>query len=145
LRHSLSLVDGRDHVQVSKDRCGFFARVADSSAGTAIKLAAMPLEGHYERQNTPLYKLSSRELKAAFGALAVTLIAIIAIIAFTAGDSNPAPARGCVNPTVAGIVGGETINACGQEAVAICTRASQFSGPRAETIVANCEKQGVKF
>jgi hypothetical protein len=145
LRHSLSLVEGRDHVQVSKDRCGFFARVADSSAGTAIKLAAMPLEGHYERQNTPLYKLSSRELKAAFGALAVTMIAVIAIIVFTAGDSRPGPSQGCIRSTVAGKVGAETISGCGQEAVELCSRAAKFTGPRADTIVADCRAQGVKF
>lgn len=105
----------------------------------------MPLEGHYERQTTPLYKLSPRELKAAFGALAVTLIAVLAIVAFTAGDSNPAPAQGCINPTVAGVVGAETLNACGQKAVDICAHASNYTGPRAETILGNCEQQGVEF
>jgi uncharacterized membrane protein YeaQ/YmgE (transglycosylase-associated protein family) len=105
----------------------------------------MPLEGHYAKQTTPLYKLSSRELKAAFGALAVAVIAMIAIIGFTAGDSNPAPAQGCINPTVAGVVGAETLNACGQKAVDICTHASNFTGARAETILGNCEAQGVEF
>jgi hypothetical protein len=105
----------------------------------------MPLEGHYERQTTPLYKLSGRELKAAFGALAVTVLAMIAIVAFTVSDSNPAPAQGCINPTVAGVVGAETLNACGQKAVDICTHASNFTGPRAETILNNCEQQGVEF
>jgi hypothetical protein len=105
----------------------------------------MPLEGHYERQTTPLYKLSGRERKVAFSVLAVTLIAMFAVIAVTAGDSNPAPAKGCINPTVAGIVGAETLNACGHEAVEICTHASQFSGARAETIVSDCRTQGVRF
>ena len=105
----------------------------------------MPLEGHYERQTTPLYKLSKRELKVAFSILAVTLIAMIAVVAATAGDSNPPPAIGCINPTVAGIVGAETINRCGQEAVDTCSHAAEFTGARAETIVANCNKQGVKF
>lgn len=105
----------------------------------------MPLEGHYERQTTPLYKLSPRELKAAFGALVVTLVALGALVAFTAGDSNPAPARGCINPTVAGVVGAETLNACGRKAVDICTHASNYTGARAETILGNCEKQGVQF
>jgi hypothetical protein len=62
----------------------------------------MPLEGHYERQTTPLYKLSSREIKVAFSILIVTVV--------------------------------ET-----------CAHAAEFTGARAETIVANCEKQGVKF
>jgi hypothetical protein len=106
----------------------------------------MPLEGHYERQTTPLYKLSSREIKVAVGIVAVTLVTIIAMVAFTGtSNSNPAPAQGCINPTVAGIVGAETLNACGQEAVNICTHASEYSGARAETIIGNCEKQAVKF
>ena len=106
----------------------------------------MPLEGHYERQTTPLYKLSSREIKVAVGIVVVVLVTIVAMVAFTGtSNSNPAPAMGCINPTVAGIVGAETINACGQEAVDICTHASEYEGARAETIVGNCEKQAVKF
>jgi hypothetical protein len=106
----------------------------------------MPLEGHYERQTTPLYKLSRREIWVAASIVAVTLVTIIAMVAFTGtSNSNPAPAMGCINPTVAGIVGAETLNACGQKAVDICDHASEYSGARAETIVGNCEKQGVKF
>ena len=106
----------------------------------------MPLEGHYERQTTPLYKLSRREIWVAASIIAVTLVTIITMVAFTGtSNSNPAPAQGCINPTVAGIVGAETINACGQEAVDICSRASEYTGARAETIVGNCEQQGVKF
>jgi hypothetical protein len=105
----------------------------------------MPLEGHYARQTTPLYKLSSRELKAAFGAVAVTLIALVALVAATVGDSNPGPPIGCIRSEVAGIVGSETINACGKEAVGVCSHASNFSGARAETIVSDCREQRVKF
>jgi hypothetical protein len=106
----------------------------------------MPLEGHYERQTTPLYKLSPREIKVAVGILAVTVVTVLAMVAVTgASNSNPAPAQGCINPTVAGIVGAETLAACGQEAVDICTHASEYTGARAETIVTNCEKQAVKF
>jgi hypothetical protein len=106
----------------------------------------MPLEGHYERQTTPLYKLSHREIWVGAGILAVTLAAIIALVAFSGtSNSNPAPAQGCINPTVAGIVGAETLNACGKEAVETCSHAAEFTGARAETIVANCTEQGVKF
>jgi hypothetical protein len=105
----------------------------------------MPLEGHYARQTTPLYKLSSRELKAAFGVLAVTLAAMVAVVLFTVGDSSDPVAAGCIRPTVAGIVGAETINACGQEAVETCARAAEFTGARAETIVSDCNAHGIKF
>jgi hypothetical protein len=105
----------------------------------------MPLEGHYARQNTPLYKLSRREIRVAILILVISFVSIIGIVIATAGDSNPPPAIGCINPTVAGIVGAETLNRCGQEAVDTCSHAAEFTGPRAETIVANCEKQRVKF
>jgi hypothetical protein len=106
----------------------------------------MPLEGHYERQTTPLYKLSKREIWVAASILVVTIVSVVAITAFSgASNSNPAPGVGCINPTVAGIVGAETLNACGQDAINICTHASEYEGARAETIVANCEKQAVKF
>jgi hypothetical protein len=105
----------------------------------------MPLEGHYARQTTPLYKLSSRELKAAFGVLAVTLAALLAVVLFTVGDSRPGPAMGCIRAQVAGIVGAETISGCGKEAEEKCAHAAKFDSPRAHTVVANCEQQGVKF
>ncbi len=76
----------------------------------------------------------------------MTLVTVVAMVAFT-GPSTATRLRriGCINPTVAGIVGAETMNACGQEAVDICTHASEYDGARAETIVGNCEKQAVKF
>jgi hypothetical protein len=105
----------------------------------------MPLEGHYARQNTPLYKLSRREIRVAILILVISFVSIIGIVIATAGDSNPPPAIGCINPTVAGIVGAETLNRCGQEAVDTCTHAAEFTGPRAETIVADCAKQQVRY
>jgi hypothetical protein len=105
----------------------------------------MPLEGHYERQTTPLYRLSRREIKVAVAIVVVTLVSIVGIVIATAGDSNPPPAIGCINPTVAGIVGAETLNRCGQEAVETCSHAAEFSGARAETIVADCKQQQVDF
>ncbi len=105
----------------------------------------MPLEGHYERQTTPLYKLSARELKAAFGVLAITVVALLAVVLATAGDTRPGPAPGCIRANVAGIVGAETISPCGQEAIEVCSRAAKFSGDRAETIVAACEEQNIRF
>jgi hypothetical protein len=108
-------------------------------------LPAMPLEGHYERQTTPLYKLSSREIKAASVTLLVTLAAMIAVVIATAGDSNPPTPAGCIRAEVAGIVGGETVSGCGAEAEAKCAHAARFDSPRSHTVVAECERQGVRF
>ena len=120
--------------------------MAIDGLGAGTYGAPMPLEGHYERQTTPLYKLSHREIWVAAAILAVTVVTIVAmVIANGTTNSNPAPAIGCIKPTVAGIVGAETLNQCGQEAVATCAHAAEVSDPRADTIVADCEKQQVKF
>jgi hypothetical protein len=105
----------------------------------------MPLEGHYERQITPLYKLSSREIKAASIALLVTIVAILGVVIATVGDSNPPTPVGCIRAETAGIVGAETISGCGTEAEAKCAHAARFDSPQAHTVVAECERQRVKF
>jgi hypothetical protein len=105
----------------------------------------MPLEGHYERQTTPLYKLNSREIKIASITLLVTLAAMLAVVFATVGDSNPPTPLGCIHAQTAGIVGAETISGCGAEAEAKCAHAARFDSPQADTIVAECEKQDVKF
>lgn len=105
----------------------------------------MPLEGHYERQITPLYKLSSREIKAASIALLVTIVAILGVVIATAGDSNPPTPMGCIHAQTAGIVGAETISGCGAEAEAKCAHAARFDSPQAHTVVAECERQRVEF
>ncbi len=105
----------------------------------------MPLEGHYERQTTPLYKLSSREIRIASITLVVTIAAMLGVVFATAGDSNPPTPMGCIRAEVAGIVGAETISGCGAEAEEKCAHAALFESPRANTVVAECERQGVKF
>jgi hypothetical protein len=103
----------------------------------------MPLEGHYERVNTPIRKLTSRERNAALAVLATTVVALLFVVFATASDSNPATPQGCIHARVAGIVGAQNIDACGAEAAARCAYAARFDDPRSNTIVAECERQGV--
>lgn len=105
----------------------------------------MPLEGHYARQTTPLYKLSSREIKIASATFLVTVAAMLAVILATVDDSNPPTPMGCIHAQTAGIVGAETISGCGAEAVEKCAHAARFDSPQADTVVAECEKQRVRF
>jgi len=94
---------------------------------------------------TPLYKLSPREIKAATATFVVTIVAMLAVIFVTVGDSNPPTPLGCIRAQTAGIVGAETISGCGAEAEAKCARAARFDSPQAHTVVAECERQQVKF
>jgi hypothetical protein len=105
----------------------------------------MPLEGHWNRTNTPLRRLSARERKLVIAGLAVTVAALLALLLATAGDSRPAPATGCIRAVVAGRVGGELVHPCGNEARATCARSAGFDSPRSRTIVAACREAGIEF
>jgi hypothetical protein len=103
----------------------------------------MPLEGHYERVNTPIRKLTARERRAAIAVLVVTVVAMAAVVIATVGDDSAPIPQGCFSASVAGIVGAQTISACGLEAEARCAHAARFDDPRSNTIVAACEQQGI--
>lgn len=106
----------------------------------------MPLEGHYQRVNTPLRKLTGRERKAVIWGTLATVVAMTALVLATAGsDSHPGPAPGCIRPTIAGRTGGEVQNACGAEAVALCERAAATEGPWAESVLSDCQARGIRF
>lgn len=103
----------------------------------------MPLEGHWERTQTPLRRLTARERNVAIAVLAVTVVSLLAILLATAWDDRPGPAAGCIETVVAGRVGGEPVSGCGAEARAICARASGFDDPRAEKIGDVCREAGI--
>lgn len=105
----------------------------------------MPLEGHFERVNTPLRKLSPRERNVVIAGTLITVAALLALILATVGDSRPGPAAGCVSAVVAGRVGGEPVNGCGAKARAICARSAKFDNPRAETIGEKCREAGIEI
>ncbi len=103
----------------------------------------MPLEGHYQRVNTPLRRLTPRERNVVLAGTLVTIGVILALILATASDSRPAPAEGCVSAVVAGRVGGEPVNGCGEDAKAICARSANYDNPRARTISGKCDEAGI--
>jgi len=114
-------------------------------------LRPMPLEGHYDRVNTPLRRLTSRERNLLVAGLAVTTIAVLALLFVPAHNETPlldeqgGARSGCIEVAVAGRVGSEPIVGCGAKARQICGRAAEFDVPRSETITAACTEAGVRF
>jgi hypothetical protein len=102
----------------------------------------MPLEGHWERTRRPLRQLSRRERVVAIVTIAATAIAVVALIAATAGKSRPAPGPGCIRATIAHVMGGEELNACGSRARRICARNEALQDPNALSINESCRKAG---
>jgi hypothetical protein len=106
-------------------------------------LPQMPLEGHFQRVNTPLRKLTPRERNVVIAGTIATVGVILTLILATASDSRPGPAAGCVSAVVAGRVGGEPVNGCGEDAKEICARSANYDNPRARTIGEVCDEAGI--
>jgi hypothetical protein len=103
----------------------------------------VPLEGHWERLNTPLRETTPRErwlvrvLVASLGLAAVTAIVVVIV---TSGGSDTAP--GCVKVDVPSTMGGSTINACGQDARTFCRGPLAHSSALRGTALPACRDAG---
>lgn len=107
-------------------------------------VTAMPLEGHWQRTNTPLRRLTKRERNVVVVGLTTTLVTIAILLLVTAGDSQPPPPPGCIAVPVAGRTGAELVHGCGREAREICARAATRDDPASEAIVSGCEARGIR-
>ena len=118
-----------------------------SGAGleASYNVTAMPLEGHWQRTNMPLRKLTPRERRVLVWGMLVTTIALLVLLLATAGDSRPGPAPGCIRASIAGRTGAELVQPCGAEAIATCKQASQLEGPYAESVLAACRDAAIRF
>lgn len=104
----------------------------------------MPLEGHFQRVNTPLRRLTRRERNVVIGGLAVTLIALAVLVLATSGDTQPPPKPGCIRVSVAGRTGAELIQACGAKARELCARSVGRDEPQYLAIAAGCSAQSIR-
>jgi hypothetical protein len=104
----------------------------------------MPLEGHFKRVNTPLRRLTKRERSVVMTGVAMTCIALTALILATAGDSQPPPAPGCIRAPIAGRTGAELIQACGVKARRLCSRSVGHDEPQFLAIAASCSDQSIR-
>jgi hypothetical protein len=104
----------------------------------------MPLEGHFQRVNTPLRRLTRRERNVVITGVVVTFVALAALILATAGDSQPPPKPGCIRVSIAGRTGAELIQACGMEARKLCARSVGRDEPQFLAIAAGCSDQNIR-
>ncbi len=115
-------------------------------------LPAMPLEGHYNRVNTPLRKLTPRERNVLHRgsrgdarSRCSRCCSSPPTIESPLLDENGGARSGCIEVAVAGRVGSEPIVGCGAKAEQICVKSANFDSPRSETITNACTEAGVRF
>jgi hypothetical protein len=100
----------------------------------------MPMEGHWQRVNTPLRRLGKRERNVAVAAVAVTALALIALVLVTVGNTRPPLRRGCISAIVPGIMGGVSVEACGARAKGLCATHATLEDPGSRAIEESCRR-----
>jgi hypothetical protein len=126
-----------------KIRADVSPRCRDRTGKRCASLAVMPLEGHWQRVNTPLRRLTRRERNVAAAASASTLAVCAALVLATLGGSRPAPAPGCIYAIVPGVMGAAPVDACGARARRICASNASLTDPGARAIEASCRQAGI--
>jgi hypothetical protein len=100
----------------------------------------MPLvEGHWQRQQTPLRRLTQRERRLLVGFLVALALATAAAVAYAAlHRATPLPA-GCIEVTAPSTVGAVNVRVCGADAVArFCREQAGKEDPTARAAHARC-------
>jgi hypothetical protein len=103
----------------------------------------MPMEGHWQRVNTPLRRVTQRERNVMLTGVIATVAVIAGLFLVTAGDTAPPPAPGCISTQVPGVMGTEPFKACGAEAERACARHAQMTDPGSRFIDEACRDAGI--
>jgi hypothetical protein len=103
----------------------------------------VPLQGHWQRVNTPLRKTTLRERRILWVAVALLAAACVAggIVAF--GSSSPATPAGCIHLEAPSTMGGVASDICGNDAKNLCTGQNARTDPLSATILPQCRKAGL--
>ena len=107
----------------------------------------MPLEGHWERVNTPVRQLTGRErrlVRAALVllALAVVAVAIVAIATKSSGTSGKPLGAGCIRIEAPSTMGAGASDFCGQHAASFCRGPIAHKPPLDATALPRCRTAG---
>jgi hypothetical protein len=119
----------------------------------------MPLEGHWERVNTPLRRLTRRERNVAIVSAVLPLLSnllagrtrcvgivtVLALVLATVGDSRPGPKPGCIYAIVPGVMGATPIEGCRAQARKICAEHASLSlrDPVSRGVRTSCRRAGL--
>jgi hypothetical protein len=104
----------------------------------------MPLvEGHWQRQQTPLRRLSRRERRLLAGFSVLLTVATLAIVGIALGQREDPVAAGCIRVTGPSTMGAAIYRACGAEAQRWCRDVAgkdPNADPTARAVQARCRE-----
>jgi hypothetical protein len=103
----------------------------------------VPLEGQWQRLNTPVRRLTARERGVVRVALVIVVVTTIAIVILALSTSTAPPRPGCIDAIVPGAMGGQPVTGCGARARAICLARAGQSDPGSLAVLRSCRRAGI--
>jgi hypothetical protein len=102
----------------------------------------VPLQGQWQRINTPLRKTTARERRIVWVFSALLGAAAIATIVVAIATSGPSLPAGCIQVEIPSTMGGSTTRLCGQDAASFCRSPAAHSPPLNGTALPKCRDAG---
>jgi hypothetical protein len=102
----------------------------------------MPLEGHWERQNTPLRALSARERRMVVPIALIVVVATLAAVLYLAIGGSSGSAPGCLDLTTPSTMGAGNLHACGHDAARWCRTHSGGGSTFSQDLREQCRRAG---
>jgi len=102
----------------------------------------VPLQGHWNRVNTPLRETTGRErwlVRIVAGVLGIGVVAAVVVAMTTSGGGTDS---GCVRVDVPSTMGGSTIHACGAQGAAFCRGPVAHDPSLRATALPRCREAG---
>ena len=102
----------------------------------------MPLQGHWQRVNTPLRETTPRERLLVRVVAAVMGLAVVAAVIVAIGSSSPSTPAGCIHVELPSTMGAVASNLCGDTARQFCHSSAAHSEPLNHTALPKCREAG---
>jgi hypothetical protein len=107
----------------------------------------VPLQGHWDRVNTPLRETTPREkvlVRVFWGLLAAAAVATVIVAIATSGNGTTGTPleAGCIRIELPSTMGGSSSDLCGSKAVSFCRSPAANSPPLNETALPKCRDAG---
>jgi hypothetical protein len=102
----------------------------------------MPLQGHWDRVNTPLREVGGRERRIAWVIGGLLAVAAIVAVALAIGASSPGTPAGCIRVDLPSTMGGGTPQLCESAARSFCLSTAANTPPLRDTVLPKCRQAG---
>jgi hypothetical protein len=102
----------------------------------------VPLEGHWQRQHTPLRSIGRRERRLLIAVTLVVVVAAAVTLYLALHHGSGKVTAGCVQISAASTTGGANLHACGADAARWCRSETERGTAGDRAVLAACRRAG---